>query len=85
MEAGWRAAIALRQKPARPCDHGAVTIASMYAEFAMREAQGVSPTFERLSLAISVDEKILAPRIAITHAACPLGLIQLSRARPSAT
>jgi len=32
----------------------------MYAEFAVREARGVSPTLERLSLAISVDEKILA-------------------------
>ena len=50
----------MRQERARPCDHGAVTIASMYAEFAVREARGVSPTFERLLLAISVDEKILA-------------------------
>jgi hypothetical protein len=32
----------------------------MYAEFAVREAREVSPTYERLSLAISVDEKILA-------------------------
>lgn len=32
----------------------------MYAEFARREAQGVSPTYERLSYAIAGDEEILA-------------------------
>jgi hypothetical protein len=32
----------------------------MYAKFAIREARGVSPTYERLSLAISGDERILA-------------------------
>lgn len=44
----------------RLCDHPGVAIASMYAEFARREAQGVSPTYERLSYAISGDEEILA-------------------------
>jgi hypothetical protein len=37
-----------------------VTVASMYAEFAARETRGVSPTYERLSLAIATDETILA-------------------------
>ena len=32
----------------------------MYAEFAVREARGVSPAYERLSLAISTDETVLA-------------------------
>ncbi|TVZ04730.1 DUF2332 domain-containing protein [Trebonia kvetii] len=37
-----------------------MTIASMYAEFGIREARGISPTYERLSLAVSGDEEILA-------------------------
>ncbi|WP_408635623.1 DUF2332 domain-containing protein [Phytohabitans suffuscus] len=36
-----------------------MTTASMYADFARREARGVSPTYERLSFAISADEEIL--------------------------
>ena len=36
-----------------------MTIASEYAEFALREARGVSPTYERLSLAISRDKELL--------------------------
>ncbi|HLL67345.1 MAG TPA: DUF2332 domain-containing protein [Micromonosporaceae bacterium] len=32
----------------------------MYVEFAVREARGVSPVYERLSLAISGDEEVLA-------------------------
>jgi hypothetical protein len=44
---------------ARLCDHRAVTDASMYADFAQREARGVSPAYERLSVAISCDEEIL--------------------------
>jgi hypothetical protein len=32
----------------------------MYADFATREARGVSPAYERLSFAISADEEILA-------------------------
>lgn len=43
----------------RACDDRAVTIASEYAEFAVREARGVSPTYERLSLAISRDWELL--------------------------
>jgi hypothetical protein len=37
-----------------------VTIAANYAEFAAREAHGVSPAYERLSLAVSRDEDLLA-------------------------
>ncbi|MEV6923262.1 DUF2332 domain-containing protein [Dactylosporangium sp. NPDC051485] len=44
-----------------------VTVASMYAEFAVRETRGVSPTYERLSLAIATDETILA----LLHAVPP--------------
>jgi hypothetical protein len=42
------------------CDHRRVDDASMYADFARREAHGESPTYERLSFAISDDEEILA-------------------------
>lgn len=49
-----------------------VTTASMYAEFALRETRGVSPTYERLALAISGDAGILAllggPRPACSRA-----------------
>ncbi|MEU4689381.1 DUF2332 domain-containing protein [Actinoplanes sp. NPDC023714] len=38
---------------------GRVTIASTYAEFSAREARGVSPTYERLALAISDDPQIM--------------------------
>ncbi|MFD0574877.1 DUF2332 domain-containing protein [Dactylosporangium darangshiense] len=44
-----------------------MTVASTYVEFAERETRGVSPTYERLSLAISTDEKILA----LLHAVPP--------------
>jgi hypothetical protein len=37
-----------------------MTIASMYADFAAREARGISPTYERLALSVSGDEDILA-------------------------
>ncbi|NYF57668.1 DUF2332 domain-containing protein [Micromonospora purpureochromogenes] len=37
-----------------------MTIAASYAEFAAREARGVSPGYERLSLAVSRDEELLA-------------------------
>ncbi|MEH0936739.1 DUF2332 domain-containing protein [Micromonospora psammae] len=37
-----------------------MTIAASYAEFAAREARGVSPTYERLSLAVSRDDELLA-------------------------
>jgi hypothetical protein len=39
---------------------GAMTIAAIYAEFATREARGVSPAYERLSLAVARDDEILA-------------------------
>ena len=41
------------------CDHGGVTTAIGYAEFAVREAHGVSPVYERLSMAVSRDDEIL--------------------------
>jgi hypothetical protein len=47
-----------RQWPHR--DHPVITIAEMYAEFAAREAHGVSPVYERLSLAVSRDDDVLA-------------------------
>jgi hypothetical protein len=37
-----------------------VTIAATYAEFAARDARGVSPLYERLSLAVSRDDELLA-------------------------
>ena len=37
-----------------------MTIAAVYAEFAAREARGVSPAYERLSLAVSRDDEVLA-------------------------
>jgi hypothetical protein len=37
-----------------------MTIAARYAEFAAREAHGVSPAYERLSLAVSRDDEVLA-------------------------
>ncbi|WP_433391700.1 DUF2332 domain-containing protein [Micromonospora sp. KLBMP9576] len=37
-----------------------MTTAESYVEFGIREARGVSPTYERLSLAVSRDEELLA-------------------------
>ena len=37
-----------------------MTIAESYAEFAAREARGVSPVYERLSAAVSRDDELLA-------------------------
>ncbi|WP_433418482.1 DUF2332 domain-containing protein [Microtetraspora malaysiensis] len=37
-----------------------MTTAAKYAEFAAREAHGVSPTYERLARAVSRDEQVLA-------------------------
>jgi hypothetical protein len=37
-----------------------VTTAEPYAAFAVREARGVSPTYERLSLAVAADPELLA-------------------------
>ena len=49
-----------RHKRARLWNYRAMTIASVYAEFAVREARGISPTYERLSLSVAGDEEILA-------------------------
>jgi len=37
-----------------------VTTAATYAEFAARETRGVSPSYERLSIAVSRDDEVLA-------------------------
>lgn len=37
-----------------------MTLAETYARFAAREARGVSPTYERLALAVSRDDELLA-------------------------
>ena len=37
-----------------------MTVATTFAEFAAREAQGVSSTFERLSQAVCRDDEVLA-------------------------
>ena len=44
---------------ARPRDSD-LTTAEQYAEFAAREAHGVAPTYERLSLAVSRDAEVIA-------------------------
>jgi hypothetical protein len=41
-------------------DDAYMSIAATYIEFAAREARGVSPTYERLSLAVSRDAEVLA-------------------------
>jgi hypothetical protein len=45
--------------PGRSARLAYVTIASVYREFAVREARGVSPTYERLADAVARDEEIL--------------------------
>ncbi|MGC5329383.1 DUF2332 domain-containing protein [Micromonospora sp. DT62] len=45
-----------------------MTIAESYVEFATREARGVSLTYERLSLAVSRDEEVLALLAALPQA-----------------
>jgi hypothetical protein len=47
-----------RQRPQR--DHLNMTLAARYAEFAAHEARGVSAAYERLSLAVSRDDEVLA-------------------------
>jgi hypothetical protein len=42
------------------CDYSGMTTAATYAAFAAREARGVSPIYERLSVAVSRDEEVLA-------------------------
>jgi hypothetical protein len=43
-----------------PCDYAAMTTAAAYAEFAARETRGVSPAYERLSMAVSRDDQVLS-------------------------
>ena len=42
------------------CEHSDMVTAAEYAAFAAHEARGVSPAYERLSLAVSRDEAVLA-------------------------
>jgi hypothetical protein len=42
------------------CHYPGMTTAATYAEFAARETHGVSPTYERLSVAVSRDDEVLA-------------------------
>ena len=43
-----------------PCDDSSVTTAAAYAKFAARQARGVSPSYERLSFAVSDDDEVLS-------------------------
>jgi hypothetical protein len=42
------------------CDYFGMTTAATYAAFAARETRGVSPIYERLSVAVSRDDEVLA-------------------------
>jgi hypothetical protein len=42
------------------CDHLGMTTSATYAAFAARETRGVSPSYERLSVAVSRDDEVLA-------------------------
>jgi hypothetical protein len=44
------------------CDYFGMTTAATYAAFAARETRAVSPIYERLSVAVSRDDEVLAPR-----------------------
>jgi hypothetical protein len=41
-------------------DYPGVTTAAIYAEFAARDARGVSPAYERLAIAVSRDDEVLS-------------------------
>ena len=47
-------------RAARRWDYPGMTTAATYVEFAARETRGVSPIYERLSIAVSRDDEILA-------------------------
>ena len=42
------------------CDDTGMPVGAVYAEFAAWETRGVSPTYERLSLAVSRDDEVLS-------------------------
>src|ERR1700689_1411371 len=53
------------QRPVRTlatmrCDYSGMTTAATYAEFAARETRGVSPTYERVAVAVSRDAEVIA-------------------------
>jgi hypothetical protein len=51
-----------------------MTIAAIYAEFAAREARGVSPAYERLASAVTRDHELLASLAALPQ---PLALLEV--------
>jgi hypothetical protein len=55
------------------CDHASMSTASVYADFAAREARGVSPSYERLSIAVSRDDQLL----------CLLGRLPPAKRQPN--
>jgi Uncharacterized protein conserved in bacteria (DUF2332) len=47
-------------RAAMRCDHARMTAPTVYAEFAARETHGISPLYERLSIAVSRDDEMLS-------------------------
>jgi len=47
-------------RAAMRCDHARMTTPTVYAEFAARETRGISPLYERLSVAVSRDDEVLS-------------------------
>lgn len=57
---GFRVRPPTRTTPPRTTNVGGVTTADVYATFAAQDARGVSPTYERLSLAVTQSDELLA-------------------------
>jgi hypothetical protein len=55
------------------CDYAGMRTASVYAEFAARETRGISPVYERLSIAVSRDDEML----------CLLGRLPPAKRQPN--
>ena len=55
------------------CDYAGMTTAEVYAEFAARETRGISPIYERLSIAVSCDDEVL----------CLLGTLPPAKRQPN--
>jgi hypothetical protein len=55
------------------CDYAGMTTAAVYAEFAARETRGISPSYERLSIAVSCDDELL----------CLLGRLPPAKRQPN--
>ena len=54
-------------------DHAGMSTATVYAEFAARETRGISPSYERLSTAVSRDDEML----------CLLGRLPSAKRQPN--